>query len=316
VIDLDNVIVHEKIARMGGSGAAIHRVTVDGWQCVMKELDLSYISNTMKASFESEILLLESLPPHKNLVRYLFHQLSKTKMRLFMTYYSGGDFATYIRKRREEYETIPSSQPPALHPQTSIPRIKKESSFTEFAAGMFSPKDILRFMLDIATGLEVLHNMKILHRDLKSDNIFVTLNEVGKIDSLAVGDFDTAKQLQDGPSANTVIGTPGYIAPEVYQQEYSYAADVWSFGAICFEVITFQRPCADELVKDIGSLIKKIHDQLKLSDDYKGVLSIMKVSLFFFILNFKFFIFHIEFLFIIKSNYFFFLFLISIFLFF
>jgi serine/threonine protein kinase len=75
-------------------------------------------------------------------------------------------------------------------------------------------------------GLEVLHDLKIIHRDLKvkflaislyswtdqlqSDNIFVCMNPSG-IESLAIGDFDTAKCVIEGV-ARTTIGTPGYMA--------------------------------------------------------------------------------------------------------
>jgi len=48
-----------------------------------------------------------------------------------------------------------------------------------------SQQEILKFALDIVSGLQVLHEMKIMHRDLKSDNVFVLMNEKGDIDSLS-----------------------------------------------------------------------------------------------------------------------------------
>lgn len=274
-IDTTNIVVNERIARMGGSGAVVHLATVDGWQCAMKELDLSSINNMMLERFESEILLLESLPPHKSLVRYLFHEKTKTKLRLFMTRYSC-DLASFLRDRREERDFHGSA---ASIENLAFGPSKSGSVIFYPGARLFTPKEIARLMLDIVSGLSVLHNLKIMHRDLKSDNIFVTLNEGSNIESLALGDFDTAKQLLDTTKgATTIIGTPGYIAPEVYSDDsYSYQADIWSFGMVCFELITLQRPPSEEgFVQNMGANLKKISETLHLSEQYSKPLGLMK----------------------------------------
>eukprot|EP01102_Stenamoeba_stenopodia_P022816 TRINITY_DN964_c0_g1_i2.p1 TRINITY_DN964_c0_g1~~TRINITY_DN964_c0_g1_i2.p1 ORF type:complete len:620 (-),score=149.75 TRINITY_DN964_c0_g1_i2:58-1917(-) len=273
-LDLEKIQVNERLARVGGSGAVVHLATVDGWQCAMKELELTGISTAMVERFESEILLLESLPPHRNLVRYLFHQKTKNKLRLFMTRYSC-DLASFIRDRKEE--SLQYGMGVGAPGGIGIPQTK-----TSFSANsgvrLFSAKEIIKFALDIVSGLQVLHEMKIMHRDMKSDNVFVLLNEKGEIDSLSVGDFDTAKQLMDENSASTIIGTPGYIAPEVFSRDsYTYAADIWSFGMVLYEIITLQRPPTEEgFFNDSASAAKKIFESLRLSSDYKGPITLMK----------------------------------------
>ena len=81
-------------------------------------------------------------------------------------------------------------------------------------------------------ALLFLHKQKILHRDLKTQNIFL------KGDRLKLGDFGIAKVLDDTKDfANTCIGTPYYMSPELFKNEpYSYKSDVWAFGCIIYEM--------------------------------------------------------------------------------
>ena len=73
-IDLNNVVVNEIISTVvGGSGAIVYSCTIDGWQCAMKEFEITKLPREIIDGIETEVSLLESLPQHKNLVRYLFH---------------------------------------------------------------------------------------------------------------------------------------------------------------------------------------------------------------------------------------------------
>jgi serine/threonine protein kinase len=92
----------------------------------------------------------------------------------------------------------------------------------------------------IAAGLEFLHKQKVLHRDVKPDNVLCTLDVHDEVQTLAIADFDTAKVVSRSSQAKTTIGTPSYMAPEVFssnQQPYDYKADVWSFGMTIYELV-------------------------------------------------------------------------------
>lgn len=94
-VNTRHIVVNEKLASPGGSGANVYVCTVDGitllwtidsflgWQCVLKEID--FVDPEDASHIEKEIQILESLPYHKNLVRYLFHEVTKSRIRLFMT---------------------------------------------------------------------------------------------------------------------------------------------------------------------------------------------------------------------------------------
>ena len=82
-------------------------------------------------------------------------------------------------------------------------------------------------------ALEYVHGRKILHRDLKSQNIFLTANNTIKL-----GDFGISKVLENTcDQALTVQGTPYYMSPEVCQSKpYTYTSDVWALGCILYEL--------------------------------------------------------------------------------
>lgn len=100
-VSTKSIIITQKIAGGGGSSAEIFSCIVDGWSVVMKELSTSEMSQTSIESFSREIRLLELLPPHENIVRYLFHEVKDNFLRLFMTQYDC-NLGQYIREMKSK----------------------------------------------------------------------------------------------------------------------------------------------------------------------------------------------------------------------
>jgi NIMA (never in mitosis gene a)-related kinase len=208
-VEQGDVIIERRISRGGGSGCAVFSVTVQGWRCAMKELDISRTNQREVESFLKEISVCEGLPYHPNICRYLFHDRAGDRLRLFMTQYEGTLF-DHILKLKDSGRS-------------------------------FSLRELVRLAQELLQGIAFLHKNKLLHRDLKSENVFVIMNDRNEVHSLAVGDFDQAKKTTQ--AAMTVVGTPGYTAPEVLSgSAYSYPADVWSFGMVLYEMAALQRP--------------------------------------------------------------------------
>ena len=124
--------------------------------------------------------------------------------------------------------------------------IKKKESQTLIEEDL-----IWNFFIKITIGLAHIHQMKILHRDLKTMNIFLKNGFQVKI-----GDLGVAKILLKNSFAKTLIGTPYYLSPEICQEKpYNDKSDVWALGCILYELCTFKHPFD---AKSQGALILKI----------------------------------------------------------
>lgn len=83
------------------------------------------------------------------------------------------------------------------------------------------------FFIQACLGMQYLHTRKILHRDIKTINLFMTKDEAIKI-----GDLGVAKQtIKATDFAHTLVGTPYYLSPELCEEKpYDHKSDIWSLG--------------------------------------------------------------------------------------
>lgn len=85
-------------------------------------------------------------------------------------------------------------------------------------------------------ALDHLHDKKILHRDLKTKNIFIT-----KKNQVKLGDFGLSKMLGTTSFAQSAVGTPYYLSPELCEgKRYNHKSDVWAIGCVLYELTTFK----------------------------------------------------------------------------
>jgi hypothetical protein len=170
--------------------------------CV-KIIKIKNIPKKEREATKLEVDLLKRLN-HPNIVGYVDSFLSKNQESLCicMEYCDGGDLASQIKAAKRN---------------------------------LFSESKILHWFVQLALGLHYMHGNRILHRDLKTQNVFLLGN--GR---LVLGDLGISKVL-DGTMdfAQTCIGTPYYMSPEIFKNKpYSYKSDVWALGCILYELTT------------------------------------------------------------------------------
>ena len=145
------------------------------------------------------------------------------------------------------------------------------------SAILFEESDIWRIFIQLVKGLKSLHDLKILHRDMKSANVFLFSNGSAKL-----GDLNVSKVAKRG-LGYTQTGTPYYASPEVWKDKpYDNKSDVWSLGCVLYEMITLRPPFRAQNMEGLYNKVCKgqfsrIPD--KFSDDlYKVVQFLLQVN--------------------------------------
>lgn len=129
-----------------------------------------------------------------------------------------------------------------------------DSQITKAGRHLFSEEKILHWFVQMALGLHYMHTNRVLHRDLKTQNVFLLGN--GR---LVLGDLGISKVL-DGTKdfAQTMIGTPYYMSPEIFDNKpYSYKSDVWALGCVLYELTTLNKPFDGKSLHSLAVKIKR-----------------------------------------------------------
>ena len=175
----------------------------------IKALNFKNISSKERSLIETEINLLQELK-HPNIVLYKESFLDNNQnLNIVTTFCEGGDLYQKIFKTQKNY---------------------------------FPEKDIINALVQLLLGLSYIHDKKVIHRDIKTKNIFIQNEHI-----LCIGDFGIAKIFNTNNnnnnnnknrSLNKMIGTPLYMAPECFKQnkKYSYKSDIWSLGCCIYEM--------------------------------------------------------------------------------
>lgn len=143
---------------------------------------------------------------------------------------------------------------------------------------LFPEHQIVTWLVQMALAMNYVHDKKILHRDLKTQNIFLTSKG-----DIKIGDFGIARVLQHTyDCANTAIGTPYYLSPEICQEKpYNQKSDIWSLGCIFYEIATLNHAFDAQNMKGlIQKILKGTYPPLPevYSSDLKKLLSEMLIK--------------------------------------
>ncbi|NXK62330.1 NEK5 kinase, partial [Sylvietta virens] len=195
---------------------------MDNEPCVIKEINLTKMPVKEKEASEKEVILLAKMK-HANIVTFYASLQEKNKLYIVMEYCDGGD----LMKR--------------IHMQHGV---------------LFDEDQILSWFVQISLGLKHIHDKKILHRDVKAQNVFLSNN--GKVAKL--GDFGIARQLNSTTEfAHTCVGTPYYLSPEICENRpYNNKTDIWSLGCVLYELCALKHPVSTFQGNSLHELVLKI----------------------------------------------------------
>ncbi|URD88139.1 serine threonine-protein kinase [Musa troglodytarum] len=117
-----------------------------------------------------------------------------------------------------------------------------------------SLKALKKWTRQILLGLEHLHNREpcIIHRDLNCSNVFIN----GNVGQVKIGDLGLAAAVEKSHVAHSVLGTPEFMAPELYEEEYTEQVDIYSFGMSVLEMVTREIPYSE--CDNVAKIYRKV----------------------------------------------------------
>jgi NIMA (never in mitosis gene a)-related kinase len=192
----------------------------DGNIYALKRVKFYKLSEKEKENALNEIRILASVK-NKNVISYkeAFFDEKDSSLGIVMEYADKGDLFQLITERK-----------------------KTKNYFTE--------QEVWKIFIQLLNGLKALHDFKILHRDIKSANVFLFKGGICKL-----GDLNVSKVARKG-LGYTQTGTPYYASPEVWEEKpYDSKSDVWSLGCVMYETITLRPPFQ---AKSMEELYKKV----------------------------------------------------------
>uniref|UniRef100_A0A4W6E0U6 non-specific serine/threonine protein kinase n=1 Tax=Lates calcarifer TaxID=8187 RepID=A0A4W6E0U6_LATCA len=197
---------YEKVKKIGEGSfgkAILVKSKEDGRQYVIKEISISGMPSKERQESRKEVAVLAKMS-HPNIVQYKESFEEGGCLYIVMDYCEGGDLFKKINSQK---------------------------------GVLFSEEQILDWFVQICLALKHVHDRKILHRDIKSQNIFLT-----KDGTVQLGDFGIARVLNSTVElARTCIGTPYYLSPEICENKpYNNKSDIWALGCVLYEMCTLK----------------------------------------------------------------------------
>eukprot|EP00756_Hemistasia_phaeocysticola_P003617 Hpha_TRINITY_DN12338_c0_g1::TRINITY_DN12338_c0_g1_i1::g.155975::m.155975/K08857/NEK1_4_5; NIMA (never in mitosis gene a)-related kinase 1/4/5 len=114
----------------------------------------------------------------------------------------------------------------------------------------FKEKEAFLMTLQLCLALDHVHSKRMLHRNLKTANVY--LDSTGLVKLGGFGHAHTYTETVSNVVAGTFVGTPVYLAPELWERKrYSKKADIWALGVIMYELLALKRPFSSGTVRDL-----------------------------------------------------------------
>lgn len=244
----------------------------------IKSVDLKKLNKKLKENLYSEIEILRGLH-HPHIVALVSCQETTAHIHLIMEFCELGDLSYFIRKR----DTLGQHK-------TTAEMIRK---YPNPPVGGLNEVVVRHFLKQLASALEFLREKDLIHRDVKPQNLlldpspefyakvspesvpyavheksFVPATGLNSLPTLKLADFGFARSLPQTSMAETLCGSPLYMAPEILRYEkYDAKADLWSVGTVLHEMLVGKPPFRAANHVELLRKIEKGDDRIRFQED-------------------------------------------------
>ncbi|KAL9389914.1 hypothetical protein Peur_018519 [Populus x canadensis] len=241
-IDLSKLDIRHEVAH--GTFGTVYRGTYDNQDVAVKLLDwgedgMATAAETMavRASFQQEVAVWHKLD-HPNVTKFVGASMGTLNLKIPAKNPSDDNINLPARACCVVVEYLPGG----TLKQYLIRNSRKKLAF----------KVVIQLALDLSRGLSYLHSKKIVHRDVKTENMLLDSHK-----TLKIADFGVARIEAQNPCEMTgETGTLGYMAPEVLDgKPYNRRCDVYSFGICLWEIYCCDMPYPDLSFADVSSAV-------------------------------------------------------------
>ncbi|CBX90155.1 similar to serine/threonine protein kinase (Pdd7p) [Plenodomus lingam JN3] len=244
----------------------------------IKSVNMNKLNKKLKDNLVSEIAILRSLH-HPHIVSLIDCQEAPSRMHIIMEFCELGDLSAFIKKRADLVN----------HPQTQ----RMLEKYPNPAVGGLNEVIVRHFAKQMASALEFIRSKNYIHRDLKPQNLLLnpssmfysqsgTLERmplaasanslipatgIESLPMLKIADFGFARILPTTSLAETLCGSPLYMAPEILRYEkYDAKADLWSVGTVLFEMMCARPPFRANNHVELLRKIEERRDQIRFPE--------------------------------------------------
>ncbi|KAJ5175092.1 Serine/threonine-protein kinase atg1 [Penicillium canariense] len=255
----------------------------------IKSVNLSKLNKKLKDNLSSEIDILKGLH-HPHIVALIDCHESTSHIHLVMEFCALGDLSAFIKKRDTLYEHSSTRDMISKYPNPS--------------GGALNEVVVRHFLKQLSSALHFLRERNLIHRDIKpqnlllcpaptsyrsgvsqfvpykgSDNSYEPITGLETLPMLKIADFGFARSLPATSLAETLCGSPLYMAPEILRYEkYDAKADLWSVGTVLYEMVVGRPPFRATNHVELLRKIEKGEDRIRFpeenpaSDDMKRLI--------------------------------------------
>eukprot|EP00051_Salpingoeca_urceolata_P019713 m.290903 g.290903 ORF g.290903 m.290903 type:complete len:794 (+) comp19472_c0_seq11:35-2416(+) len=175
----------------------------DNKNVIIKQIPVEEMTTEERQAALNEVRVLKILH-NPNIIAYFDSFVEEKALMIVMEFAEGGTIFEYLQSREE----------------------------------LLDEDEVMHLFLQMVISLQHVHAQNILHRDLKTQNIMLDKHQ--KV--VKIGDFGISKVLSSKSKANTVVGTPCYISPELCEgKPYNQKSDIWALGCVLYELVSLQR---------------------------------------------------------------------------